>query len=195
MIQINLKNNVWNKEEFEKIFLETKTEKIRIYKDIMPDMLKTDEIVEYLDDLGYFTAPSSFKRHGAWIGGNFDHSLKVTQYLLGNKDVVWSRKESPYIIGMFHDLCKSDVRTFRIVKGEIKISYKSYKDRRHSEKSLEMLSKIIEPTLEEKLCIYYHMGEHNDDYEYRLLMEKMIQQYPTIQLTQEADTRAALEGV
>ena len=183
------------KEELEKIYLETKIEKIRIYRNTMPAILNTDEIVEYLDNIGYFTAPSSFKRHGAWIGGNFDHSLKVTEYLLERSEAAWSRKESPYIIGMFHDLCKSDIRTFRIVKGEMKIAYKSYKDRRHSEKSLELIGKIMELTLEEKLCIYYHMGEHKDDYEYRDLMERMIQQYPNIQLTQEADTRAALEGV
>lgn len=114
-------------------------EKIQVYKEFMPDLINSDEIIRYLDSVGYFTAPSSFKRHGAWIGGNFDH--------------------------------------------------------RHSEKSLEMLSKIIELTIEEKLCIYYHMGEHEDDYEYRILMEKMIEKYPNIQLTQIADTKAAEEGI
>ena len=183
------------KDEFEKIYLETKLQKINMYKATMPDLINTVEMIDYLDSIDYFTAPSSFKKHGAWIGGNFDHSFKVTEYLLENKDAVWERKESPYIIGMFHDLCKSDIRTFRIAKGEVKISYKSYKDRRHSEKSLELIGKVMELTMEEKLCIYYHMGEHKDDYEYRDLMERMIQQYPNIQLTQEADTKAAAEGV
>ena len=183
------------RDEFEKIYSETKAERIRIYRERMPELLKTDEIMEYLDSMDYFTAPSSFKKHGAWIGGNFDHGLKVTEYLLENKAAVWSRKESPYIIGMFHDLCKSDMRNFRLVKGEIQIKYKSYKDRRHSEKSLALISKVIDLTLEETLCIYYHMGEHGDDYEYRILMEKMNEGYPNIKLTQEADTRAAMEGV
>lgn len=177
------------------IISKKKEEKIRVFKELMPDLIKTDEIIRYLDSVGYFTAPSSFKRHGAWIGGNFDHSLKVTEYLLEYKNAKWSRKESPYIVGMFHDLCKSDIRTFVIECGEERIISTQSNDHRHSEKSLEMLSKIIELTMEEKLCIYYHMGEHEDDYEYRVLMEQMIVKYPNIQLTQIADTRAAEEGV
>ena len=177
------------------IISKKKEEKIRVFKELMPDLINTDEIIRYLDSVGYFTAPSSFKRHGAWIGGNFDHSLKVTEYLLEYKNAKWSRKESPYIVGMFHDLCKSDIRTFVIECGEERIISTQSNDHRHSEKSLEMLSKIIELTMEEKLCIYYHMGEHEDDYEYRVLMEQMIVKYPNIQLTQIADTRAAEEGM
>ena len=37
--------------------------------------LVSDEVMEYLRGADYFTAPSSFKHHGNWIGGNFDHSM------------------------------------------------------------------------------------------------------------------------
>ena len=50
-------------------------------------------------------------------------------------------------------------------------------------------------TIEEKLCIYYHMGEHGDDYEYKVLMEKMIKGFPNILYTQTADTMAAESGI
>ena len=36
-------------------------------------------MLSYLRASDYFTAPSSYKRHGAWIGGNFDHSVAVTE--------------------------------------------------------------------------------------------------------------------
>ena len=37
--------------------------------------LASDEVISYLSEVNYFTAPSSFKIHGGWIGGNFDHSV------------------------------------------------------------------------------------------------------------------------
>ena len=42
------------KEEFDKIYFETKEEKIQIYRDAMPDMLNNDEIIEYLDRICEF---------------------------------------------------------------------------------------------------------------------------------------------
>lgn len=57
------------KDEFEKIYLETKLQKINMYKATMPDLINTVEMVDYLDSIDFFTAPSSFKKHGAWNGG------------------------------------------------------------------------------------------------------------------------------
>ena len=44
-------------------------------------------------------------------GGLFDHSLAVTETLLlytEQLELEWDRLESPYLVGMFHDLCKTD---------------------------------------------------------------------------------------
>ncbi len=57
----------------------------------------------------YLVAPASVKYHSAYEGGLVDHSVNVTKtlVLLSEKlGVKWDRPESPYIIGMFHDLCK-----------------------------------------------------------------------------------------
>ena len=83
--------------------------------------LRSDGILSYLRENNYFTAPSSFKCHGGWIGGNFDHSVKVTELLLEyteKEGLKWEREESPYIIGLFHDMCKCDQRGFKLKNGE-----------------------------------------------------------------------------
>ena len=68
-------------------------------------------IVSDLTESGFFTAPASTKYHGAYAGGLFDHSLNVTKALLvltESNGLKWLRPESPYIVGMFHDICKQD---------------------------------------------------------------------------------------
>ena len=166
---------------------------------VFPASLQSKELLDYLYNNAYFTAPSACGIHGAWIGGNFDHSLKVTEYLLQytiDENLTWKRKESPYVIGMFHDLCKSDIRDFKMTKdGELKVIMVPNKDKRHAEKSLELIAPFIELTTEEKLCIYYHMGKYDEQLDYIELMDKVAQQFPNIYWTQKADTKAAREGI
>jgi hypothetical protein len=50
-------------------------------------------------------------------------------------------------------------------------------------------------TVEEKLCIYYHMGEYGGDEEYKVLMREMISKNPNIMFTQLADSTAAKMGI
>ena len=164
-----------------------------------PGNLLSDELLEYLSSNFYFTAPSACSIHGAWIGGNFDHSMRVTEYLLQyTKDggLTWEREESPYIIGMFHDLCKSDMRDFRTnSSGRLKIIMVPDKDKRHAEKSLELIEPFIKLTEEERLCIYYHMGKYDEKLEYYGQMDEASLKYPNIIWTQKADTVAAREGI
>lgn len=91
-------------------------EKRRMYefKTLMEPVLHLSPycLTESLCDDGFFTAPASRKYHGNYEGGLFDHSFHVTNTLLGLTEdcgLFWQRKESPYIVGMFHDLCKSDL--------------------------------------------------------------------------------------
>lgn len=161
--------------------------------------LNNDAVLTYLRDVDYFTAPSSFKFHGDWIGGNFDHSMKVTEFLLEytvSENLKWSREESPYIVGLFHDMCKCDQRKFEMKDGEVVIVSADAIDKRHSERSIELVEKnIISMTVEEKLCIYYHMGEYGGDEEYQILMKEMISKNPNILFTQLADSTAAKMGI
>lgn len=62
-----------------------------------------------LKAIGYFDAPASKGHHLAEKGGLCRHSLNVTNRLISLSDemmIDWSREESPWIVGMLHDLVK-----------------------------------------------------------------------------------------
>ena len=62
-----------------------------------------------LRDIGYFKAPASISHHGNYDGGLFDHSwavMEALENLTYKLDLKWERKESLYIVGLLHDLCK-----------------------------------------------------------------------------------------
>ena len=82
-------------------------------KDVACDMFGKSGMTwaqyEALGRMQYFDAPASKGRHLARIGGLLEHSVNVTRRLLALTDalgVYWPRKESPYLVGMFHDLVK-----------------------------------------------------------------------------------------
>ena len=67
------------------------------------------EVERELDRIGYFRAPASKGHHLARPGGLVEHSVNVTHWLERLTDaglVSWQRRESPYLIGMLHDLVK-----------------------------------------------------------------------------------------
>ena len=161
--------------------------------------LKSESVLSYLRASDYFTAPSSYKRHGAWIGGNFDHSVTVTELLLRfteEEGLKWDREESPYIIGLFHDLCKNDQRGFKMKNDNLKIVSRECPDQRHGDRSVELIeANIIKLTAEEKECVLYHMGVYGGDEEYQKAMAKAMAQNPNIAFVQKADTIAARAGI
>ena len=161
--------------------------------------LRSDGILSYLRENNYFTAPSSFKCHGGWIGGNFDHSVKVTELLLeytAEEGLKWEREESPYIIGLFHDMCKCDQRGFKLKNGEAKVISLHPADTRHGDRSVELIEDhIIKLTEEEKLCIFYHMGVYGGDEDYQIRMAQMMEENSNIGYVQKADTVAAKMGI
>lgn len=62
-----------------------------------------------LKEIGYFDAPASKGHHLATKGGLMRHSVNVTRRLVALTDALcmyWPRKESPYLVGMLHDLVK-----------------------------------------------------------------------------------------
>ena len=162
--------------------------------------LKSESVLSYLRASDYFTAPSSFKVHGAWVGGNFDHSVKVMEHLLEftkTEDLKWDREESPYIIGLFHDLCKSDQRGFKEKSsGGLKIVSLKPSDDRQSENSIDLIeTNIIKLTKQERECILYHMGEYGGGEDYKLQMAEAMELDPNITFVQKADTIAARAGI
>lgn len=133
-------------------------DRINIFNNIVRKYI-SDEFYQYLIDNKFFEQVASSRFHGDYIGGLFDHSycVMITLCELTEKlELKWKNERSPYIIGMFHDLCKIDEYR-RNKNGEI-IHTDNTLIKGHGEKSCMLLSQYMSLTEEEMLCIRYHMG-------------------------------------
>jgi len=150
----------------------TKQERINDFWRFCTLPMHPENFADKLDKLGFFTAPASTKYHGAYEGGLYDHSAAVTKRLnelTKNNNLKWQRRESPFIIGMFHDLCKCDQYTY--VPNEY-VGYPGHYEyntnttlKGHGSKSIILLSQFITLTEEEILCIRFHMGAYGNEQE------------------------------
>ena len=169
-------------------------------------VFKNQKFMNYLMNDGFFTAPASTKFHGAYEGGLYDHSRQVflrLQDLTENLGLKWQRPESPFIVGMFHDLCKCDqykiksdlqeiIDKYPDMAGEVTPEYEHNNNtllKGHGAKSVMILSQFITLTEEEMLCIRYHMGAYEKDEwaEFDLAIRK----YPNVLMTHTADMLAS----
>lgn len=157
----------------------------------------SNETLHELCAMGFFVKPASINHHGAYEGALFDHSYEVTKALVNltqKLDLRWQRERSPYIVGMFHDLCKLD----NYVKSEDE-AWK-YNNATllpgHGEKSVIMAQDIFgKLTQEEIFCIRWHMGAF-DDKENWNSYGRACTVYPNVLYTHTADMIAArIEGV
>lgn len=149
--------------------------------------------IEVLEKLGFFTAPASTKYHGAYEGGLFNHSLEVAKQLVKLTEklgLTWERPESPYIVGMFHDLCKVDNYVWDIEADR----YKYNPDiiiPGHGDKSVIMLQKHLDLTDEEIACIRWYMGAYETDTKMWEYYGRAIEKYPNVLYTHTADMIAS----
>lgn len=165
------------------------------YKDA-PEL--SEEFMAWLENESFFAAPASTKYHGAYAGGLFNHSYRVTMQLLkltNALELKWQNPRSPFIVGMFHDLCKID--QYVPIEGTDGAMWE-YNDecafKGHGDKSVILLSQFFQLTEEEILCIRYHMGAYEtedwDGY------DRAIRKYETVLWTHTADMHASkVQGV
>lgn len=174
---------------------------------VSPDMLK------YLALNHFFTAPASTKYHGNYEGGLFDHSFAVAKFLVQlteDNHLTWKNPRSPYVVGMFHDLCKIDqyIPQYEMIE-ELETSplngpkpttfvktvcgYEYNPDtllKGHGDKSVMLLSQFYTLTDEEIMCIRYHMGAFTDKSEWNDYT-RAVSQYPNVLWTHHADMLAS----
>lgn len=169
------------------------SERLRKYEEIMP----AAGYCPYTPlSLGFFKAPASTKYHGAYEGGLFDHSLAVTESLVELTEKLglkWSRPESPYIVGMYHDFCKCDNYVMDVETNKYKHNPEIIIPG-HGDKSVIMVSQFLLLTDEEIACIRWHMGAYETDtWEY---YDRAIKTYPNVLYTHTADMIASkIKGV
>lgn len=161
------------------------------------------DMLDWLVNKGFFTAPASTKYHGAHEGGLFQHSTAVMKSLVGLTEschLEWQNERSPYIVGMFHDLCKID--QYRNTSCGLTLDGQPIHNpceweynphtllKGHGEKSVMLLSQFYTLTEEEILCIRYHMGAFTPKEEWNDYTGA-IHAYPNVLWTHQADMLAS----
>ena len=164
--------------------------RIDILIDFMGKYINSD-IVWRLKRAGFFVAPASIRYHGAYEGALFDHSYEVAKALVNFTEKLgleWELERSPYIVGMFHDLCKTD----SYVKNSAGVWEHSNSTilPGHGEKSVILLQQDMKLTLEEIFCIRWHMGAF-DSKENWNSYGAACTEYPNVLYTHTADMIAA----
>lgn len=163
----------------------------------------SDDMMEYLMAYGFFTAPASTKYHGNYEGGLLEHSYMVTKFLLTltqDNHLIWRKARSPFIVGMFHDLCKID--QYRHPASDLVVDGMLLPDpskweynpdtllKGHGDKSVMLLSQFYTLTEEEIMCIRYHMGAYTEKEEWPYY-DRAVEQYPNVLWTHQADMLAS----
>lgn len=185
--------------------MKTTAERIEEFYNLMHPYVST-KFYQWLIENGFFVVPASRKYHGAYPGGLYDHCHAVTMSLVDmteNFGLEWQDERSPWIVGMFHDLCKIDqyekvidvegVQYFGLDEPQGEEFYYEYNKNilipGHGDKSVMMLSEHMQLTEEEILCIRYHMGAYETkDWEY---FDRAIKKYQTVLFTHTADMYAS----
>lgn len=124
----------------------------------------SEEQIQKLRNVGYFEAPAARKHHLAEPGGLAIHSTNVTYWLLKlseTMEVKWPRPESPYLVGMLHDLVKCFCYRPITGSGQDKVEYKKV-DTKYAGHGLAscMFARDLGIELQpiEFRSIEYHMG-------------------------------------
>ena len=133
-----------------------------------------ENLLKWLADSDFYTAPASTRYHGAYEGGLAEHSLKVYRRLLelvelyGAEDQTWA--ESIPIVSLFHDICKVGMYkvAMRNSKNEKtgvweKVPYytkdEDFAFGGHGSKSMYLVMHFMKLTPEEAVAINCHMGQ------------------------------------
>lgn len=184
----------------------TERERLALFESVGFDRFISQDFKTYLLANGFFSAPASTKYHGAYEGGLFDHSMMVMNSLVelsAQNNLKWQRVESPFIVGMFHDLCKIDQYRHPI-SSVVTVSQREHSVydeqaweyrpdtliKGHGDKSVILLSQYMTLTEEEVMCILYHMGAFTDKEKWRDYTNA-IHRFPNVLWTHHADMIAS----
>lgn len=193
-------NTTTDKEEFKELLRSTGREGV-------------EDVIEYLETEGFFTAPASSTKHLCTEGGLVKHSLNTCKAAL----VIWENmaklspslqqevsRESVIIASLLHDVCKTDIYNRSVRKKKVlggwedvegyKVSYKNF-PMGHGEKSVVLLLCAgLSMYDDEMLAIRWHMGAWGinlNSYEDMKSYDVANKKYPLVSIVQCADSLAA----
>ena len=132
-----------------------------------------ENLLDWLINSDFFTAPASSKFHSAYEGGLCEHSLKVFDRYVRLLKMEYGEDfssaismESVAIIALLHDVCKvdfykTDYRNVKVDGQWIQVPYYTVEDKLpygHGEKSVYIVGSFIKLTREEAMAINWHGG-------------------------------------
>lgn len=132
-----------------------------------------ENLLDWLINSDFFTAPASSKFHSAYEGGLCEHSLKVFDRYMRLLKMEYGEDfssaismESVAIIALLHDVCKvdfykTDYRNVKVDGQWIQVPYYTVEDKLpygHGEKSVYIVGSFIKLTREEAMSINWHGG-------------------------------------
>ena len=173
-----------------------------------------EDLIEALEEMGFFTAPASANHHLNVVGGLLEHSLNTCKAALaiyeGLKPLDASiekevRRDSIILSSLLHDVCKSDIykRSVKKRKNNVgqwedvegySVSYKNF-PMGHGEKSvILLLCNGLSLYDDEMLAIRWHMGAwgiNMNSFEDQRCYDTSRKLYPLVSIIQAADGLAA----
>ena len=190
------------------------------YKKEFIELLKTtnrqgiDDLVEELEDLGFFKAPASTKFHLNEDGGLVQHSLNVCKAALSMRKSMIELddsllealpKDSAIIASLLHDTCKADIYKPTMKKEKNRfgmwcdvpgydVDYSNF-PLGHGEKSVIVLLRSgFKLTDDEIMAIRWHMNAWDlpfQSYDIKSNFNKAKEICPLLSLVQAADCLAS----
>ncbi len=144
---------------------------------IFRDNIKRDgaeNLLKWLEKSDFFTAPASTRFHGTHEGGLVEHSINVYERL--KHQLEHSMLNGKYsdetiaIVGLLHDICKvnfykKDLRNVKVDGVWIQKEIWTIDEKvpiGHSEKSIILIQKFMDLTMDEIYAIRAHMGSWDD---------------------------------
>ena len=134
------------------------------------------ELLDFMEEIGFFEAPASTKYHGAYPGGLAEHSVNVFKRLADmatREEKMADKKQSAYtmdtiaVVALLHDVCKADAYKTEKKKQkqpdgslqEVEVyGYTNNLPLGHGEKSIIQIMRFMQLSEEEMLAIRWHMG-------------------------------------
>ena len=173
-----------------------------------------ENVIEKLEELGFFKAPASTKFHLNYEGGLLEHSMNVCEMALELRELMIRKKkemhdalpkESVIIAALLHDVCKADVYKPAIKRQKNEkgvwcdvlgydVDYGNF-PLGHGEKSvIWLLQNGLKLTVDEIMAIRWHMTAWDlpfQSLEIKGNLNAARERCPLVSLIQAADGLAA----
>lgn len=143
-----------------------------------------DDMLKWCEDNGFYTAYASTKYHCNYKGGLFEHTSNVITNALKLANVLGSdvSRESIVLCALCHDFGKASNYYIDNILKSGKVSGTTPKKinpdlriKNHAFRSLMIVSKFLELTESERICILCHDGFfENSNREYMLSLDELL---------------------